>query len=169
LSAIRSSPDLYPARVARAVRCSVCRQWRGLPVFMNVRGKFQRRVFANEYLTRVNLMAAYQFREPTLRCSTASASDRRRRQRRDGFARTAKRMAPTLHHCLTAAPEKRSPPGGGTPSCEEEGMSSNPRGPGRSVGQRPALGSRTEMCPHAVGEPDASGRARRSRFPALNS
>ncbi len=47
----------------------------GLPVFMNVPGENLKGVYsANEYLTRINLMAAYHFRIPTRRCSTASAS-----------------------------------------------------------------------------------------------
>jgi glutamate synthase (NADPH/NADH) small chain len=47
----------------------------GLPVFMNVPGENFKGVYsANEYLTRVNLMAAYQFPNgPTRPCSTASA------------------------------------------------------------------------------------------------
>ena len=41
----------------------------GLPVFMNVPGENFKGVYsANEYLTRVNLMAAYQFPTPTPRC-----------------------------------------------------------------------------------------------------
>ena len=133
----------------------------GLPVFMNVPGENFKGVYsANEYLTRVNLMAAYQFPRadtPVLkgqRVATVGggnvAMDSARTAKRLGaessmivYRRTRKEMparAEEIHHA------------------EEEGIAIRvPRRAGRSDRQREEMGHRPQVRPHAT------GRARRLR------
>jgi glutamate synthase (NADPH/NADH) small chain len=136
----------------------------GLPVFMNVPGENLKGVYsANEYLTRVNLMAAYQFPRsdtPVLqgqRIATVGggnvAMDSARTAKRMGaessmiiYRRTRKEMparAEELHHA------------------EEEGLQFEFLvAPVEVVGNEKKWVTGLKCVRMQLGEPDASGRAR---------
>ena len=136
----------------------------GLPVFMNVPGENLKGVYsANEYLTRVNLMAAYQFPQsdtPVLngqRIATIGggnvAMDSARTAKRLGaessiivYRRTRKEIparAEELHHA------------------EEEGIQFEFLvAPVEVLGNEKKWGTGLKCVRMQLGEPDASGRAR---------
>ena len=142
----------------------------GLPVFMNVPGENFKGVYsANEYLTRVNLMAAYQFPRPTRpswqgqRVATVGggnvAMDSARTAKRLGaessiivYRRTRKEMP--------ARAEEISPRRGGGHRVRVPGR------PRRSARERQEMGDGAQVRQRMeLGEPDASGRAGRSPIP----
>lgn len=136
----------------------------GLPVFMNVPGENLKGVYsANEYLTRVNLMAAYQFPRATTpvlvgkRVATVGggnvAMDAARTAKRLGaehsiivYRRTRKEMparAEEIHHA------------------EEEGIEFEFLvAPVEVVGNEERWVTGLKCVRMQLGEPDASGRAR---------
>ncbi len=143
----------------------------GLPVFMNVPGENLKGVYsANEYLTRVNLMAAYQFPRtdtPVLlgqRVATVGggnvAMDSARTAKRLGaessmivYRRTRKEMparAEEIHHA------------------EEEGLQFEFLvAPVEVLGNEKKWVTGLKCVRMQLGEPDASGRARPDRHPRL--
>ncbi len=136
----------------------------GLPVFMNVPGENLKGVYsANEYLTRVNLMAAYQFPRadtPVLRGKRIAtigggnvAMDSARTAKRMGaeasiivYRRTRKEMparAEEIHHA------------------EEEGIEFQMLvAPVEVIGNDKKWVTGLKCVKMELGEPDASGRAR---------
>jgi glutamate synthase (NADPH/NADH) small chain len=136
----------------------------GLPVFMNVPGENLKGVYsANEYLTRVNLMAAYQFPQadtPVLRARCVAtvgggnvAMDAARTAKRLGaqsskivYRRTRKEMparAEEIHHA------------------EQEGIEFEYLvAPVEVVGNAKRWVTGLKCVRMQLGEPDASGRAR---------
>jgi glutamate synthase (NADPH/NADH) small chain len=141
----------------------------GLPVFMNVPGENLKGVYsANEYLTRVNLMAAYQFPRADTPVLTAQrvvtvgggnvAMDAARTAKRMGaqesvvvYRRTRKEMparAEEIHHA------------------EEEGLKFEfLAAPVEVVGNEKKWVTGLKCVRMKLGEPDASGRARPEVIP----
>jgi len=136
----------------------------GLPVFMNVPGENLKGVYsANEYLTRVNLMAAYEFPRadtPVLkgkRIATVGAGNVAM-----DSARTAKRMGAEVSSIIYRRTRKEMP------AREEEIHHAEQEGiqfeflvaPIEVVGDEKKWVSGLKCVRMELGAPDASGRAR---------
>lgn len=141
----------------------------GLPVFMNVPGENLKGVYsANEYLTRVNLMAAYQFP----RVDTPVLGGKRIATIGGGnvamdSARTAKRMGADTSVILYRRTRKEMPARAEEiHHAEEEGIQFE-----FLVAPREILGNEEKWVTGIkcirmqLGEPDASGRARPVTIP----
>jgi glutamate synthase (NADPH/NADH) small chain len=136
----------------------------GLPVFMNIPGENLKGVYsANEYLTRVNLMAAYQFP----RSDTPVLSAKRIATIGGGnvamdSARTAKRMGAEASIILYRRTRKEMPARAEeTHHAEEEGIQFEFLvAPLEILGNEKKWVTGVKCVSMQLGEPDASGRAR---------
>ena len=136
----------------------------GLPVFMNVPGENYKGVYsANEYLTRVNLMAAYQFPRsdtPVLqgqRIATVGGGNVAM-----DSARTAKRMGAESSMIIYRRTRKEMPARSEEiHHAEEEGLQFEFLvAPVEVVGNEKKWVTGLKCVRMQLGEPDASGRAR---------
>ena len=136
----------------------------GLPVFMNVPGENYKGVYsANEYLTRVNLMAAYQFPRsdtPVLqgqRIATVGGGNVAM-----DSARTAKRMGAESSMIIYRRTRKEMPARAEEiHHAEEEGLQFEFLvAPVEVVGNEKKWVTGLKCVRMQLGEPDASGRAR---------
>jgi glutamate synthase (NADPH/NADH) small chain len=136
----------------------------GLPVFMNVPGENFKGVYsANEYLTRVNLMAAYQFPRsdtPVLqgqRIATVGGGNVAM-----DSARTAKRMGAESSMIIYRRTRKEMPARAEeVHHAEEEGLQFEYLvAPVEVVGNEKKWVTGLKCVRMQLGEPDASGRAR---------
>ena len=136
----------------------------GLPVFMNVPGENYKGVYsANEYLTRVNLMAAYQFPRsdtPVLqgqRIATVGGGNVAM-----DSARTAKRMGAESSMIVYRRTRKEMPARSEEiHHAEEEGLQFEFLvAPVEVVGNEKKWVTGLKCVRMQLGEPDASGRAR---------
>jgi glutamate synthase (NADPH) small chain len=136
----------------------------GLPVFMNVPGENHKGVYsANEYLTRVNLMAAYQFPRsdtPVLqgqRIATVGGGNVAM-----DSARTAKRMGAESSMIIYRRTRKEMPARSEEiHHAEEEGLQFEFLvAPVEVVGNEKKWVTGLKCVRMQLGEPDASGRAR---------
>ena len=136
----------------------------GLPVFMNVPGENLKGVYsANEYLTRVNLMAAYQFPRsdtPVLqgqRIATVGGGNVAM-----DSARTAKRMGAESSMIIYRRTRKEMPARSEEiHHAEEEGLQFEFLvAPVEVVGNEKKWVTGLKCVRMQLGEPDASGRAR---------
>ncbi len=141
----------------------------GLPVFMNVPGENLKGVYsANEYLTRVNLMAAYQFPRadtPVLkgkRIATVGAGNVAM-----DSARTAKRMGAEASVIVYRRTRKEMPARAEeVHHAEEEGIEFEFLvAPVEVVGNAQRWVTGLKCVRMQLGEPDASGRARPVAIP----
>jgi glutamate synthase (NADPH/NADH) small chain len=136
----------------------------GLPVFMNVPGENYKGVYsANEYLTRVNLMAAYQFP----RADTPVLHGRRIATIGGGnvatdSARTAKRMGAESSMIIYRRTRKEMPARAEEiHHAEEEGIQFEFLvAPVEVLGNEKKWVTGLKCVRMQLGEPDASGRAR---------
>ena len=154
-----TSPNSWPSRASTP---SSSAAGAGLPVFLGIPGENFNGVYsANEFLTRVNLMSAYEF--PQARhagVARAQGRGHRRRQRRDGrraHGQTPRRRGglPSLsaHRRRDARAQGRSPPrSAGRHRVQDAVLPCRDRRP-RRLGDRASSPSRMEL-----GEPDESGR-----------
>jgi glutamate synthase (NADPH) small chain len=141
----------------------------GLPVFMNVPGENLKGVYsANEYLTRVNLMAAYQFP----RADTPVLNGKRIATVGGGnvamdSARTAKRMGAEASILVYRRTRKEMPARAEEiHHAEEEGIQFEFLvAPIEVVGNEKKWVSGLKCVRMKLGEPDASGRARPVTIP----
>lgn len=136
----------------------------GLPVFMNVPGENLKGVYsANEYLTRVNLMAAYEFPRsdtPVLqgkRVVTVGAGNVAM-----DSARTAKRLGADVSSIVYRRTRKEMPARAEEiHHAEEEGIQFEfLAAPVEVVGNEKKCVTGLKCVRMQLGEPDASGRAR---------
>jgi glutamate synthase (NADPH/NADH) small chain len=136
----------------------------GLPVFMNVPGENFKGVYsANEYLTRVNLMAAYQFPRsdtPVLqgqRIATVGGGNVAM-----DSARTAKRMGADSSMIIYRRTRKEMPARAEeVHHAEEEGLQFEFLvAPVEVIGNEKKWVTGLKCVRMQLGEPDASGRAR---------
>ena len=136
----------------------------GLPVFMNVSGENFKGVYsANEYLTRVNLMAAYQFP----RADTPVLKGKRIATVGGGnvamdSARTAKRMGAEVSMIVYRRTRKEMPARAEEiHHAEEEGIQFEFLvAPVEVIGNEKKWVTALKCVRMQLGEPDASGRAR---------
>ena len=136
----------------------------GLPVFMDVPGENLKGVYsANEYLTRVNLMGAWNADSATPVLHGQRVVGRRRRQRRDG--RGAHRAPPRRRRGDDRLPALRGraagAQGGGPPRERRRRRVQVPAPPRRrSSATRTGWVTGLRCVEMELGEPDASGRRR---------
>ena len=162
----RRRPDLHPPRAAASRFDAVfIANGAGLPVFMNVPGENLKGVYsANEYLTRVNLMARLRF--PTADTPIAARQARgrrRRRQRRHGLRahRQAARGRASPSSSTAAAATEMPARVEEVHHAEEEGMSFKFLvAPIEVLGDEKGWVRGLECIRMELGEPDASGRRR---------
>jgi glutamate synthase (NADPH/NADH) small chain len=141
----------------------------GLPVFMNVPGENLKGVYsANEYLTRVNLMAAYQFP----RADTPVLNGERIATVGGGnvamdSARTAKRLGAQSSMIVYRRTRKEMPARAEeTHHAEEEGIEFEFLvAPVEVLGNEKKWVTGLKCVRMQLGEPDASGRARPIAIP----
>jgi glutamate synthase (NADPH/NADH) small chain len=141
----------------------------GLPVFMNVPGENLKGVYsANEYLTRVNLMAAYQFP----RADTPVLKGKRVATVGGGnvamdSARTAKRLGADVSMIVYRRTRKEMPARAEEiHHAEEEGLQFELLvAPVEVVGNEKKWVTGLKCVRMKLGEPDASGRARPVQIP----
>jgi len=127
------------------------------------RENFKGVYFGNEYLTRVNLMAAYQFRR---RHSGAQRQAHRDRRRGNVAMDSASRQTHGRDFLIVYRRTERDPAGGGTHHAEEEGIEFEFLVAPVEVLGNASAGSRTDVsaCSWASPTPPAALVRRGSRL-----